>query len=71
MAVGKLLTHRNGDIMRVTICKQCGNKIIENDNDPNVHYSTPSDICMHCERFNKLKIGDWYQDSEGNYKKKG
>lgn len=57
--------------MRQCICKQCGRKFFENDGDPNIHYSIPAELCLHCESFNKLPDGEYYQAADGEYYKKG
>lgn len=57
--------------MRSIKCKQCGKNFNENDGNPAIHYSTPVELCMHCECFNKLKDGDWYQQANGEYVRKG
>jgi len=51
-------------------CKQCGKPIIEDTTNPAIHYSTPSEICMHCEIKNNKKRGEWYQDRNGEYRQK-
>lgn len=56
--------------MRKVKCSQCNKYFLENDGNPNIHYSTPESICFHCKIFNKKPIGSWYQDSDGNYKLK-
>ena len=56
--------------MRKSKCKQCSKDFFEDDTNPNVHYSKPSEICMHCETYNKLKPGQYYQKRDGKYVKK-
>ena len=56
--------------MRKAICKQCGKEFYEDDGNPAIHYSTPSDLCFHCEIYNEKKTGELYQDRDGNYKRK-
>ena len=35
--------------MRYSICTICGGTIIEDDSNPNVHYSNPDTICWRCK----------------------
>ena len=51
-------------------CKQCGRQFVENDIEPNVHYSIPEKLCFHCNTFNNSPIGSWHQDTKGNYYRK-
>lgn len=57
--------------MRKCECKQCGRTFLENDGDPGIHYSVPAELCFHCEGFNRLKDGEWYQAADGEYYQKG
>ena len=41
--------------MRKLICKQCKEEFFENDDNPAIHYSTPSEICPRCESKNWIK----------------
>jgi hypothetical protein len=36
--------------MRKIECKNCGKSFLEDDSNPNVHYSSPSDLCPLCEK---------------------
>jgi ribosomal protein L40E len=56
--------------MRKTVCKKCGSKIIENDRNPNVHYSNPREICWRCEAEEEAPIGAWLQRKDGSYYRK-
>jgi len=44
--------------MRKVTCKQCGEDFLENDGNPAIHYSTPSDVCTRCTNLNNAKDGD-------------
>jgi len=57
--------------MRKCICKQCNREFLEDDHNPGIHYSTPAELCIHCEGSNSLKDGQWYQAADGNYYQKG
>lgn len=57
--------------MRKCKCKQCGRDFLENDGDPGIHYSVPAELCLHCEGFNELEDGEYYQGADGEYYKKG
>ena len=56
--------------MRYITCKQCGSIFSEDDGNPNIHYSTPSTICMSCESKNKAPKGAWLQREDGTYYQK-
>jgi hypothetical protein len=47
--------------MREVKCKKCGARIVENDRNPNVHYSTPQEICWRCKGEEDAPIGAWLQ----------
>lgn len=52
-------------------CTVCGKDEYKDYSNPNIHYSAQeNDIskfkCKHCLRFESLKAGDWYQDSNGD-----
>lgn len=51
-------------------CKQCGRDIFLDYTNPNVHYGMPPKLCSNCEYINNAKVGDWLQDSKGNYYQK-
>lgn len=48
----------------------CGSKILENDTNPNVHYSNPQEICWRCKAEEKAPIGAWLQRKDGTYYQK-
>ena len=55
-------------------CSKCCKDYFINHNDPNVHYA-PIDrnevlMCRHCGNYENLKVGEWYQESNGEYKQK-
>lgn len=56
--------------MRSSKCKICGSKILENDTNPNVHYSNPQEICWRCKAEEKAPIGAWLQRKDGTYYQK-
>jgi hypothetical protein len=56
--------------MRKVVCEQCQRPFLENDMNPNVHYSSPETICLHCKSYNVKQPSEWYQDSTGEYKQK-
>lgn len=56
--------------MREVKCKECGESFTEDDSNPSIHYSNPSEICPNCERFKRVKKGDYYQNADGSYIKK-
>lgn len=56
--------------MRKCICKKCGREFQEDDSNPNIHYSNPAVVCISCEIYSKKKVGEYYQDKNGNYIKK-
>lgn len=51
-------------------CIICGCKIIENERNPNIHYSVKNKKCDRCEIENNAKKGSWLQDKNGNYYQK-
>lgn len=51
-------------------CVKCDRKFFISDTNPNLHYSTPSDICERCELQSKLKVGEWYTDKNGEHVQK-
>ena len=57
-------------MMRTSKCKKCGAKILENDRNPNTHYSSPATLCWRCEIDNAKPMGAWLQDKNGNYYQK-
>jgi hypothetical protein len=56
--------------MREVKCKKCGARIVENDRNPNVHYSTPQEICWRCKGEEDAPIGAWLQKKDGSYYQK-
>lgn len=51
-------------------CVKCGNDIVEDYTNPNIHYSDPETICFQCKIKENAKPGDWLQDEQGNYYEK-
>ena len=56
--------------MRQCTCKKCGCKFYENDSNPNIHYSNPSEVCMTCDVREKTPLGGYFQLPNGEYIKK-
>lgn len=56
-------------------CTICGNQEFKDFSNPNIHYSSEENDsskfkCRHCLHFESLKVGDWYQTSDGEYHQK-
>ena len=56
-------------------CTKCGQQEFKDFSNPNVHYSSQENDasnfkCKNCLHFESLKIGDWYQTSDGEYHQK-
>jgi hypothetical protein len=56
-------------------CTKCGGQEFKDFSNPNIHYSiqendTSKFKCSHCLNFESLKVGDWYQTSDGKYHQK-
>ena len=56
--------------MRKIICENCKGEFLEEDSNPNVHYSNPAKICSHCKMVEHKNPGDYYQNTAGEYIKK-
>jgi len=49
-------------------CKKCGKDYYEDDSNPNIHYSDNNvQLCGWCKNYESLKVGEWYQDSKGDF----
>jgi len=56
--------------MRSCICKRCQSVFYEDDSNPNVHYSQPSDLCRSCLLWDSTPIGGYVQTRSGEYVQK-
>ena len=56
--------------MRVSYCSKCARRILEDDSNPNIHYSNSQTVCDRCIRKEEAPVGTWFQDSKGNYYQK-
>ena len=39
--------------MRKCKCKKCGGEFLEDDSNPNIHYSIPAELCFYCKEGEK------------------
>ena len=54
-------------------CSRCKKDYFVDEDNPNYHYSSQTDIkmCSWCnEYYNSLKKGDWYQNEKGEFLQK-
>jgi hypothetical protein len=56
-------------------CTVCGKDYFKDFSNPNIHYSAVENDaknfkCHQCLRYESLKVGEWYQTSDGEYHQK-